>query len=166
LVKIIIDYNHLTLKINQPAPAFRLPDQDGKIHQLKDYLGKWVLIYFYPKDNTPGCTKEACVMRDNLPDFKKLKAVVLGVSADSADSHQRFMAKHRLNFTLLSDPDKKVITSYGAWGQKKFMGKNFLGIKRSSVLINPQGKIAKLYPNVKPPLHAQEVITDLEQLQK
>lgn len=154
----------MELKVNQKAPAFSLPDQKGKIHKLSDYTGKYVLIYFYPKDNTPGCTKEACAIRDDYSDFKKLKAVVLGISADSIEKHKNFADKHELPFTLLSDESKNTIKKYNAWGQKKMMGRTFEGIKRISYLINPQGKIIKIYETVKPAEHAKQVIEDLKNI--
>lgn len=156
----------MKLNIGDKAPAFTLPDADGNDHKLSDYKGKWVLVYFYPRDNTPGCTKEACAMRDSHPSFKKLKAVVLGVSADSPKSHTKFRDKHDLNFTLLSDEDKGMLKDYGVWGKKKFMGREFMGIQRMSFLIDPKGKIAKVYEKVKPAEHADEVLQDLKELQK
>ncbi len=152
------------LKLKSKAPQFNLSDQEGKIHSLADYKGKWVLVYFYPKDDTPGCTKEACSIRDAWPDFRKLKCVVLGVSADSAKSHDNFAKKYKLPFTLLADENKEVIKAYGAWQKKKFMGKEYMGVKRMSYLIDPEGKIAKIYPDVKAAEHAQEVLKDLESL--
>jgi len=152
------------LKEKTKAPAFILPDQDGKKHKLSDYLGKWVLLYFYPKDNTPGCTREACAIRDAWGLYKKEGAVVLGVSKDSLESHVRFREKHDLPFTLLSDQDHKMMEKYNAWGEKKFMGKTYQGIHRISYLIDPKGKIAKTYPKVKPPIHAEEVLSDIKEL--
>jgi len=154
----------MKLKIGQLAPQFSLPDQSGKIHNLDDYQGKWVLIYFYPKDDTPGCTIEACSIRDNLPKFKRLKAKVLGISVDSVKSHEKFVKKLSLNFTLLADEDKKIVKAYGVWGKKKFMGREYMGTKRTSFLINPAGQIAKIYENVKPEIHVEEVLGDLKQL--
>lgn len=154
----------MALKLNQKAPDFKLLDQDGKSHSLTDYKGKWLLLYFYPKDNTPGCTKEACQFRDIFADFKKNKATVLGVSADSVDSHSNFSNKFKLLFPILSDHDKKIIKAYGAWGEKKFMGRSYLGIKRISFLINPLGKIVKIYNQVKPAEHALEVLNDIKNL--
>jgi peroxiredoxin Q/BCP len=148
------------------APAFTLPDQDGKIHSLKDYAGKWVLIYFYPKDDTPGCTIEACTIRDQFKDFKKIGAVVLGVSTDSVKSHKKFADAYELPFTLLADENKEMVGEYGVWGEKKFMGRTYMGTARTSFLINPEGKVAKVYENVKPPVHAAEVIADLKRLAK
>jgi len=152
------------ISIGKAAPAVSLQDQDGKTHSLVQYKGKWVLLYFYPKDDTPGCTKEACGFRDNLPRFKKDKIVVLGVSADSVASHKKFAGKYGLPFTLLADPDKSVIKTYGVWGQKKFMGREYMGIRRMSFLINPAGKIAKIYPKVKPAEHPTEVLADISAL--
>ncbi len=148
------------------APAFTLPDQDGKKHSLSSYKGKWVLLYFYPKDNTPGCTKQACVLRDAEPDFKKLKAVVLGVSADSVVSHERFAEKYALPFPILADTDKKVVKAYGVWGRKKMRGREYDGIFRTSFLIDPKGRIAKVYEKVKPEQHADDVLADLKNLRK
>jgi len=153
------------IKVGSLAPQFSLPDQNGKLHKLADYKGQWVLIYFYPKDDTTGCTKEACAIRDSFPKFGKIKAEVLGMSADSVESHAKFSKKYKLPFTLLSDPSKKMIEEYGAWGEKKFMGRAYLGIIRMSYLIDPKGKVAKIYPKVKPAEHAAEVLADLQQLQ-
>ena len=150
------------LKAGSAAPAFTLSDADGKQHSLKDYAGKWLLLYFYPKDDTPGCTKEACAIRDNFPRFTKSKLAVLGVSKDSAERHAKFAKKYSLPFPLLADEDLKVIKKYKAWGQKKFMGRTYDGIHRISYLINPKGKIAKVYPKVKPAEHAEEVLRDVD----
>lgn len=145
-----------------PAPDFTLLDQDGVLHTLSEYRGKRVLLYFYPKDDTPGCTKEACMLRDALPDFAKLDAVVLGVSADSVKSHRKFADKYGLPFTLLADEGKEVVTRYGVWGRKKMMGREYDGIFRASFLIAPDGTVEKVYENVKPEAHAAEVLKDLE----
>ncbi len=150
------------LKIKMKAPNFSLPDQEGNIHSLTDYKGKWVLVYFYPKDETPGCIKEACAIRDSWPFFEKLGCVVLGISADSVKSHDKFVNKYKLPFILLADENKQVIKKYGAWQKKKFMGKDYMGIKRISYLIDPAGKIIKVYLDVKPPEHADEVLGDLK----
>ena len=131
---------------------------------MKDYAGKWVLLYFYPKDDTPGCTIEACAMRDNLPRFKKMKAVVLGVSADPVKKHAKFAEKYGLPFTLLADEERELINAYGVWAKKKFMGREYMGILRNSYLIDPKGKIAKIYEGVKPKDHAEEVLADLKAL--
>ncbi len=154
----------MPLKVGQKAPGFHLPDQAGKAHDLKDYAGKWVLLYFYPKDDTPGCTVEACTLRDEFPKFKKMKAVVLGVSADPVKKHAKFAQKYDLPFTLLADEEKKLVNAYGVWAKKKFMGREYMGILRNSYLINPEGKIAKIYEGVKPAQHAEEVLQDLKTL--
>ena len=154
------------IRIGQKAPDFSLPDQNGTIHKLSGYLGQWVLIYFYPKDNTPGCTKEACALADNFSEFKKIKAVVLGISADSVASHQKFANKFRLPFPILSDENKTGLKKYGVWQKKNLLGKIFWGTKRMSFLINPKGEIVKIYQAVKPPTHAQEVIDDLKNLER
>lgn len=153
-------------QMSKKAPSFSLPDQNGKKHRLSEYTGKYILLYFYPKDDTPGCTKEACALRDNFPAFKKLGITVFGVSADNEKSHKKFEEKYSLPFTLLSDVDHTVAEAYGAWGLKKFMGREYDGIHRVSFLINPEGKIAKVYEKVKPEVHAEEVIADLKALMK
>lgn len=141
------------------APDFSLPDQEGKTHNLSDYKGKWVLVYFYPKDETLGCTKEACAFRDLTPDFTKKGVVVLGISKDSVESHQKFAAHHQLNFPILSDPSAETIKAYNSWGTKKFMGKSYEGILRNSYLINPEGEIIKTFEGVNPLTHAAEVFS-------
>ncbi len=148
------------------AKNFTLPDQEGQPHTLKDYVGKWVVLYFYPKDDTPGCTVEACQFRDNFPKFKRSKAVVLGVSADVVKKHAKFVTKYELPFTLLADEEKKVVELYGVWAKKKFMGREYMGILRISFLIAPDGKIAKVYEDVKPSEHALEVLRDIKELSK
>ncbi len=154
------------INIGDKAPDFTLPDQNGKTHSLKDEAGKWVLIYFYPKDDTPGCTVEACQLRDNFPAFKKLGVTVFGVSIDPIKKHAKFADKYNLPFTLLADEEKTMVTAYGVWGKKKFMGREYMGIKRWSFLIDPNGKIAKIYEDVKPKLHAEEVLIDLKSFSK
>lgn len=146
------------------AKNFILLDQEGIPHELKQYLGKWVVLYFYPKDDTPGCTVEACQFRDNFPKFKRSLAVVLGVSVDAVKKHAKFVTKYELPFTLLADEEKKVVELYGVWAKKKFMGREFMGILRTSFLISPEGKIAKVYENVKPDGHAEEVLRDIQQI--
>ncbi len=144
----------------QAAPGFTLPDQNGKLHQLADYGGSWVVLYFYPKDDTPGCTKEACSFRDDLVQLEKLGAKVVGVSVDDSDSHAKFAAKYHLPFPLLADKGGKVAESYGAL--------NNLGLikiaRRYTFLIDPQGKIAKTYLSVDTSRHSQEIIDDLKKL--
>ncbi len=143
------------------APDFSLPDQCGVSHTLSSYGGQWVLIYFYPKDATPGCTIEAQVIRDAWIEFRDLKITVLGVSADSVSSHKKFADKQELPFPLLSDEAREVVTVYGVWGKKKMMGREYDGITRTSFLIDPQGMVAKVYEGVKPALHAAEVLEDV-----
>lgn len=152
------------IAVGQPAPDFTLLDQDGVPVTLSAQLGSWVLLYFYPKDDTPGCTKEACAIRDAEPDFSSLAARVFGVSADSVASHKKFAEKYHLPFPLLSDEEKAVVNAYGVWGKKKFMGKEYEGILRTSFLINPEGVVARVYENVKPAEHATEVLADLKML--
>ena len=151
-------------RVGSPAVGFSLPNQDGKNVNLSDYLGKWVLLYFYPKDDTPGCIKEACGFRDSYKELQKLGIVILGVSADSVKSHKAFVKKYKLNFQLLSDESRKIIEPYGAWGLKKFMGKEYWGINRISYLINPSGVIAKKYPLVNPISHAGQIMKDVKKL--
>lgn len=151
----------------KPAPDFKLPDQDGKIRSLKDYAGKWLVLYFYPKDMTSGCTTEACNFRDERDAIAEYgNAEVVGVSKDSVASHKKFIEKNKLNFTLLSDDDHSMIEAYGAWGPKKFMGKEYIGISRNTYLIDPKGNIVKEYLGVDPKKHAVEIIDDLKALQK
>lgn len=147
-----------------PAPEITLPDQDGTPRRLSDLRGKWVLVYFYPRDDTPGCTVEACGVRDSWSAFTKAGIEVLGISADSVKSHRKFATKYQLPFTLLADEEKSVIRAFGAWGKKKFMGREFDGILRQSFLVDPTGRIAKVYPKVKPDGHAQEILDDVAEL--
>ena len=148
------------------APHFSLPDQDGNIHTLADYAGKWLVLYFYPKDDTPGCTTEACSFRDARELIAQLgNAEVVGVSKDSVKSHKKFLDKYHLNFTLLSDPNHTVIEAYGSWKPKKFMGREYIGTERNTFIISPDGQIAKEYIGVDPKTHASQIIADLKQLQ-
>ena len=147
------------------APDFTLPDQDNKQHSLADYRGKWLVLYFYPKDNTAGCTLEACSFRDERDFIIARGAEVVGVSKDSVKSHAQFAEKHNLNFVLLSDESTDMIKAYDAWGLKKFMGREFEGIIRKTVIINPEGEIVKEYPKVTPLGHAGRIIKDLDELQ-
>jgi peroxiredoxin Q/BCP len=155
--------NELQLKLKEgdPAPDFAATTNDGGKVSLSDFKGKNVILYFYPRDNTPGCTKEACAFRDEFAQFKKKGAVVLGVSTDSAKSHARFIEKYKLPFTLLADEDKKIAQAYGVWGEKKFMGMKYIGIHRVTFLIGPDGRIKKIWPKVKPAEHAAEVLETL-----
>jgi peroxiredoxin Q/BCP len=144
------------------ASDFTLKDQNGKSVTLSDFKGKWVVLYFYPKDSTPGCTKEACNFRDGRDYLEDLGAIVLGVSKDSVTSHKKFTDKYKLNFTLLSDPEAEVIKKYGAWGEKSMFGKKYFGIKRNTVLIDPKGNIFKEYMGVNPAGHIKDIYKDLE----
>ncbi|MBP6854680.1 MAG: peroxiredoxin [Candidatus Pacebacteria bacterium] len=144
------------IETNTLAPDFSLPDENGEFHSLEEYRGSWVLLYFYPKDDTPGCTKEACSLRDHALDYEQNDLIVVGISKDSGESHQKFISKYKLPFTLLSDEKEKVINIYGAGGA--------LGTKRISYLIDPEGMVEKVYPKVDPENHAGEVLKDLESL--
>ena len=147
---------------NMKAPLFCLMDENNKEHCLADYKDQWVLLYFYPKDDTAGCTQEACAIRDSWAEFKKYNAVALGVSADSVSSHKKFKEKFDLPFPLLVDSGREVMKSFDVLGEKSMFGRAFIGIKRESFLINPDGEIVKHYKNVKPAIHAEEVLRDLE----
>ncbi|MBU0530314.1 MAG: thioredoxin-dependent thiol peroxidase [Candidatus Aenigmatarchaeota archaeon] len=146
------------IKEGSQAPEFSLKDSEGKTHKLSDYRGKKIVLYFYPRDNTPGCTKEACNFRDDDSEIRKRNGVVLGVSGDSEESHKKFQEKHKLPFTLLSDPEKEVIKRYGAWKEKRMYGKTFLGIQRSTFLIDEKGNVIKVFPNVKVDNHSKEIL--------
>lgn len=146
------------LKESNIAPDFTLNDSNGNPVSLKDFRGKDVILYFYPKDDTPGCTKEACSFRDSYPEFEKLNAVVLGISADSENSHVKFADKYNLPFTLLSDPEKKVIQEYDVWKEKNNYGKKYMGIERTTFLIDKEGKIRKIFPKVKVDGHVDEIL--------
>jgi peroxiredoxin Q/BCP len=145
-----------------PAPDFSLADNDHITHSLADYRGRWVVVYFYPKDDTPGCTVEACSLRDARDDIAELGAEIIGISMDDPTSHEKFKAKHTLNFTLLSDPEMKAITAYGAWGKKMF-GKE--GILRRTFIINPDAQVVKVYGRVTPLGHGEQVVEELKRLQ-
>lgn len=155
----------MKLKIGSKAPDFEAMDQYGKKHKLSDNKGMWVLVYFYPKDDTPGCTKEACSIRDSWPEFKKLKIKVFGVSIQDEKSHKKFSQKYDLPFVLLADPEKKIVKKYGVWAEKSLYGRKYMGTLRQSFLINPKGKIVKIYEKVNPVSHASEVLEDLKKLQ-
>jgi peroxiredoxin Q/BCP len=150
------------LDTGDKAPAFSLPDQDGKKVSLKDLSGNPFVLYFYPRDDTPGCTKEACQFNDNLRAFAKAKVKVLGVSADSAEKHQKFREKYGLTFPLLTDADHKVGEAYGAWGEKTLYGKKSIGVIRSTFLVGPDGRIARAWYHVKADGHAAKVLAELE----
>ncbi len=149
----------------RPAPDFSLPDQDGKTHKLADYRGKWLVIYFYPKDETPGCTAEACSFRDEYKYIQDQGAEIVGISRDSVKSHKKFATKYQLNFPLLSDESAEVIKAYNAWGERSMFGKAFVGIIRSTYIINPDGQIVKEYPKVIPKDHGIQIGMDLQELQ-
>ena len=148
----------MTLKPKDKAPDFTAADQDGKVHSLKDYKGQKVVLYFYPKDNSETCTKEACNLRDNYAELKKKGIVILGVSADNEKSHKKFEKKYSLPFTLLADPDKKIINDYGVWAEKFFMGRYYMGILRTTFLINEKGKIDHIIDKVESKNHAEQII--------
>lgn len=154
------------LKVGRKAPLFSLVNQDGDEEALKTYRGSWVLLYFYPKDDTPGCTQEACTIAEVYKDFSRLKVKVFGVSKDGVKSHKKFAEKYNLPFTLLSDPAMEMMDTYGALVMKKMYGKEVRGTNRISYLINPEGKIAKVYENVDPATHALELLKDIKKLQK
>jgi len=153
------------LEVGEQAPAFDLADQDGQRHTLDGYRGRWLVVYFYPKDDTPGCTKEACSFRDAASELAALGAVVVGVSADDAGAHQKFAQKYDLNFPLLVDPDKAMLEAYGAWGEKQMYGKRYMGVARITYVIDPDGKVANVWPKVKAEGHADEVRAALTELQ-
>ncbi|MBW4556249.1 MAG: thioredoxin-dependent thiol peroxidase [Trichormus sp. ATA11-4-KO1] len=148
----------------QTAPDFSTPDQNNHLLSLSDFSGQWIVLYFYPKDDTPGCTTEAKDFSELYPDFSTLGAKILGVSPDSGKAHCKFIDKHNLSITLLSDPEHHLIEAYGAWRLKKFMGKEYMGVARSTFLISPDGIIADIWPNVKTKGHAQAVLTKLQEL--
>lgn len=146
------------------APYFELPDQTGQIRDLSSFLGKWVVLYFYPKDDTPGCTRQACTFRDGRDALSLLGAEIVGISKDSSRKHANFVARHKLNFTLLSDQTGHVIEAYGSWKPKKLFGREYFGIHRDTYLINPEGVIVKKYPDVDPVTNFQELYDDLKAL--
>ncbi len=150
------------LNINDKAINFTLPNQDGEIVSLSDFKGKKVVLYFYPKDDTPGCTTEACAFRDAYDDILDLGAVVLGVSADNEESHMKFRTKYHLPFHLLADTEKKVLEAYGAWGEKKMYGKTYMGVIRSTYIIDETGNISHVWPKVTPKNHADEILEALK----
>jgi len=144
------------------APNFTARDANGELLRLKDLRGQKVVLYFYPKDDTPGCTKEACSFRDAFAEFKKRDIKVLGVSVDSEASHKKFVAKYKLPFTLLADPDHSIADAYGVYGEKKFMGRTYMGVKRITFLIDEKGKVKKVFEKVKPEEHAKDVLEAFE----
>lgn len=152
------------IAVGKKAPAFALKDQDDRTVRLKDYAGRWIVLYFYPKDDTPGCTKEACEFTASIRAFAKLEAVVLGCSPDSMERHRRFIEKHGLRLTLLSDPTHAVMEKYEAWGDKVLYGKKTVGVKRSTVIVDPEGKVAHHWRSVKAAGHAEHVRARLAEL--
>jgi thioredoxin-dependent peroxiredoxin len=151
----------LKLRAGDPAPDFTSTTQDGTRVSLSDFKGRHVILYFYPRDETPGCTKEACGFRDEFAQFRAKGAVVLGVSVDPVKAHAKFVEKYKLPFTLLADEDKKIVEAYGVWGQKSFMGRKYMGTHRVTFLIGPEGKIKKIWPEVKPQEHVREVLDEI-----
>ncbi len=151
----------MALNIGDPAPDFSLPDANGNLVKLADLKGQRVVLYFYPRDNTPGCTKEACAFRDSYAEFQDREVVVLGVSTDDAKSHEKFATKYNLPFPLLIDAEGAVAAAYDSYGLKKFMGKEYMGITRNTFVIGPDGRIEKIYKKVKPETHVEEVLANL-----
>lgn len=154
------------LDTGEKAPSFSLSDQNGRVHSLDMYTGKWVVLYFYPKDDTPGCTKEACGFRDMQKEFEAHNAVILGMSGDSEESHLAFTQKYALPFHLLADTQKKVVEQYGVWVEKNMYGKKYMGIARTTFLLNPRGIIVKIYKNVKVEEHSSKVLEDIKSFGK
>ena len=154
----------MSIPTQGPAPDFTLSDEEGQFHSLSDYRGKPVVLYFYPRDNTPGCTKEACGFRDDYSAYEKAGVTILGVSPDTPGSHAKFKAKYELPFTLLSDPDHEVLEMYGVWGLKKSFGREYMGVLRTTYLIDENGEIIKIYKKVKPAEHSAEILTELENI--
>jgi peroxiredoxin Q/BCP len=148
----------LKLREGDHAPEFTAITHGGGRVSLSEFKGRNVILYFYPRDNTPGCTKEACAFRDRFAEFKRKEAIVLGVSVDSSRSHDKFAAKYKLPFPLLADEDKRIVQAYGVWGQKSFLGKKYMGIYRVTFLIGPDGRIKRIWPQVSPEEHADEVL--------
>lgn len=151
----------MAIKAGQPAPQFTLPDETGINRSLIDYSGRPVVLYFYPKDDTPGCTKEACAFRDDYGEYEKAGVEILGVSPDSSESHAEFKGKYNLPFHLLADPDHQILETYGTWGPKKYMGREYMGVLRTTFLIGPDGQILKVFENVKPDGHSAEILAAL-----
>ena len=150
--------------VGKKAPALGVPDQDGKTVKLDEYKGRWLVLYFYPNDDTPGCTTEACDFTNGLKDFEKLDAVVLGCSGDSPESHRKFIAKYKLKLRLLSDPSHDVMQAYGAWGEKVLYGKKSIGMIRSTFVIDGEGVVRKVFPRVKVDGHAEKVLEAISAL--
>lgn len=154
----------MALKVGDKAPSFKLKNQEGETISLADLKGKAIVLYFYPKDDTSGCTKESCNFRDEFPKFGKLNAEIIGVSADSVESHKKFASKYSLPFNLLSDEKREMIEKYGVWKEKSMYGRKYMGIERTTFIINPDGKITNIFPKVKVEDHNQEVMEALKEL--
>lgn len=152
------------IELGKKAPAISLVDNNNKTRTLKEFLGKKVIVYFYPKDNTSGCTAEACDFRDAFPNFKKTKAVIIGISPDSVESHKKFVEKYDLPFILLSDEDKKVCEKYGVWKEKSMYGRKYMGVERTTLLIDEKGIIKKIYSKVKVKGHVEQISNDLNEI--
>lgn len=153
------------MQIGDQAPEFALPDQQGNMVKLSDFIGQKVVLYFYPKDNTPGCTRQACAFAAAYDEFKKRDLAVIGISKDSAESHRKFAEKHNLPFILLADPDLQAIQAYGVWQEKKLYGKVSMGVVRTTFIISEDGRIAAVMPKVKPDTNATEILAMLDQVQ-
>jgi peroxiredoxin Q/BCP len=155
---------NMAIKISDEAPSFKLKNQDAKTISLSDFKGKPIVLYFYPKDDTSGCTKEACNFRDEFPKFGKLKAEIIGISADSVESHKKFAQKYKLPFNLLSDEKKEVLEKYGVWQEKSMYGRKYMGIVRTTFIIDASGRVNKIFPKVKVDEHSKEVMEALKEL--
>lgn len=151
----------MVLSAGNQAPDFELMDNEGNLHTLSDYQGQTIVVYFYPKDDTPGCTKEACSFRDAYADFREAGVEVIGISPDNEKSHSKFIQKYELPFVLLSDPDHQVCEAFGVWGLKKYMGREYEGVYRTTFVIGPDGVIKRVYENVKPADHSHEVLAEV-----
>ncbi|HEY7751226.1 MAG TPA: thioredoxin-dependent thiol peroxidase [Ignavibacteriaceae bacterium] len=162
----LISEKFMALQVGDIAPSVRLKNQDDKLVSLEDFKGQNIVLYFYPEDDTPGCTKEACSFRDNFPKFGKLTAVVLGVSPDSVKSHKKFVEKYKLPFTLLSDESKEVIFKYDLWHEKSMFGRKYMGVIRTTIIIDKNGRISHIFSKVKVEGHEEEVFQALESLKK
>lgn len=155
----------MSVKTGDNAPVFALPDQNGNIIKLEDFKGKTVVLYFYPKDETSGCTKEACQFRDSFPSFKKLNAAILGISPDSVKSHKKFAEKYNLSFSLLSDENKSVIEKYDVWKEKSMYGRKYMGVERTTFIIDSKGKIREIFNKVKVPDHDKQILATLKEME-
>jgi peroxiredoxin Q/BCP len=151
----------MVLEVGQKAPEFSLVDNEGQAHRLSDYQGQTIVVYFYPKDDTPGCTKEACSFRDSYEDYRKAGVEIIGISPDSEKSHSKFKKKHDLPFVLLSDPEHQVCEAFGVWGLKKMYGREYEGVFRTTFIIGPDGTIKRVFENVKPSDHSEEVLAEV-----